>query len=166
MYVCLCVCSVCLYSSYQPINTPNPPNPNIPNSWALNLACCPTSRLRAMSIGFRVWAILLILKVLHDLSILQYHYSQGLGYLERCRIFSLHRRGVKFRVKKVLDPRVFRCSSKAPRPSLHTMCRGSPKPVPQLVTCPKIPGTQVSGTWDHLVARRLQEGHQQSEKFY
>ena len=30
--------------------------------------------------------MLVILKILHDLSILWYHYSQGLGYLGSCRI--------------------------------------------------------------------------------
>ena len=43
---------------------------------------------------FRV-KLLLILKILHDLSILQYHYCQGLGYLGLCRIFSIHRRAMK-----------------------------------------------------------------------
>ena len=38
----------------------------------------------------------MIRKTLHDLSILQYHYSQGLGYLGSCRIFSIHR-SPKFR---------------------------------------------------------------------
>ena len=35
--------------------------------------------------------ILLILKILHDFNKLEYHYSQGLGYLGSCRIFSIHR---------------------------------------------------------------------------
>ena len=34
--------------------------------------------------------ILWILKTLHDLNILHYHYSQGLGYLRSCRIFRVH----------------------------------------------------------------------------
>ena len=38
--------------------------------------------------------LLLILKILHDLSILYYHNSQCLGYLGSCRIFSIHRTGV------------------------------------------------------------------------
>ena len=35
--------------------------------------------------------IVLIRKMLHGLSILQYHYSQGIRYLKSCRIFSIHR---------------------------------------------------------------------------
>ena len=35
--------------------------------------------------------IFLILKILHDLSILQSHNSQGIRYLGSCRIFSIHR---------------------------------------------------------------------------
>ena len=37
--------------------------------------------------------LLLMLKILHDLSIVEYHNSQGLGYLGSCRIFSIHRLG-------------------------------------------------------------------------
>ena len=36
-------------------------------------------------------SLLLILKILHDPSILGYHYSQGIRYLGSCRIFSIHR---------------------------------------------------------------------------
>ena len=41
-------------------------------------------------IGF-IRPLVLILKILHDLSILQYHYSQGRSYLGSCRIFRIHR---------------------------------------------------------------------------
>ena len=34
----------------------------------------------------------LMLRILHDLSILLYHNSQGIGYLGSCRIFRIHRR--------------------------------------------------------------------------
>ena len=37
--------------------------------------------------------ILLILKILHDFTILLYHNSEGLKYLGSCRIFSIHRSG-------------------------------------------------------------------------
>ena len=39
-----------------------------------------------------IWLdILLILQILHDLSILKHHYSQGLTYLGSCRISIIHR---------------------------------------------------------------------------
>ena len=33
-----------------------------------------------------------MLNILHDLNILEYHYSQGIRYLGSCRIFSIYRR--------------------------------------------------------------------------
>ena len=48
--------------------------------------------------------LLLILKILHDLSILQYHYSQGLVYLGSCRILSIHRstQGIAIAVAEIV----------------------------------------------------------------
>ena len=42
--------------------------------------------------GFLGNTLLLILKILHDLPILQYHNFQGIRYLGSCKIFSIHRR--------------------------------------------------------------------------
>ena len=38
-----------------------------------------------------IMVLVLMLKLLHDLEVLEYHKSQGFGYLELCRLFRIHR---------------------------------------------------------------------------
>ena len=47
-------------------------------------------RTRRQKLEVSGWLLLVILEILHDPRILQYHNSQGLRYLGSCRIFSIH----------------------------------------------------------------------------